>query len=216
MLYVGELCRYLIATPPSPYDRAHKCIVATGNGLQKDVWIAFKRRFGVPEIREYYRSTEGLAKFDNRNRGTSGAGKVGYSGLLRRAVEDDVFIVKFDYENERPHRDPKTGFCIPAVLGEAGEAIGRIRSMATYVDYLGNPEATEAKILRDVFKKGDMFQRSGDLLVQDPSGWVRFHDRIGETFRWKGENVSAGEISGFIRDMENVHDAIVVGKRLKG
>jgi acyl-CoA synthetase (AMP-forming)/AMP-acid ligase II len=216
MLYVGELCRYLCASPPTPFDRAHRCIVATGNGLQKDVWTAFKKRFGAPEIREYYRSTEGVAKYDNRNRGSSGVGKIGYSGLIRRTLEDDVFIVKFDYENERPLRDAKTGFCVLAALGEPGEAIGRIRSLATYTDYLNNREATEAKILRNVFQKGDIFQRSGDLLVQDRLGWVRFHDRIGETYRWKGENVSAGEVSGYICELDHVHDTILVGKKLTG
>lgn len=218
MLYVGELCRYLVASAPSKYDRKHNCIVATGNGLQRDIWTKFKKRFNVPEIREYYRSTEGLVKFDNLNKKWSmfGAGKVGYAGPIGRAYEGDIFIVKFDYDTEMPYRNPKTGFCIPARLGEPGEAIARVHSFDTYSEYLNNPTATEEKILRNVFAPGDVFQRSGDLIAHDWSGWIRFHDRIGETFRWKGENVSAGEVAAFIRALPRVHDVMVAGKQLKG
>jgi len=217
ILYVGELCRYLLATPPGEYDRQHRCMVAAGNGMQKDVWMAFKQRFAIPEVREFYRSTEGLVKFDHRHVGNaSGAGKVAFIGVLKRRLEADQFIVKFDYDNEMPYRDPKTGFCVLASLDEPGEAISKIKTMATYTDYHGNKKATEAKILRDVFEKGDVYQRSGDLLAQERSGWVHFVDRIGDTFRWKGENVSAGEIRAFISDLPHVQDAVVVGKQLKG
>ncbi|KAF1808915.1 bifunctional fatty acid transporter and acyl-CoA synthetase [Eremomyces bilateralis CBS 781.70] len=217
MLYVGELCRYLLAQPPSPHDRGHGCIVAMGNGLQKDVWMNFKKRFGIPEIREFYRSTEGLAKYDNRHlHNKFGAGYVGYKGLVRRWLEDDCFIIKFDEASQQPYRDRRTGFCVPASPNEPGEAIGRIRSLATYTDYLHNQDATDAKILRNVFADGDMFQRSGDLVIQDRWGWIRFYDRVGDTFRWKGENVSAGEIAGYISDMPEVLEAIVVGRKMDG
>lgn len=214
MLYVGELCRYLVGTPPSPYDKDHQCIVATGNGLQRDIWEEFKSRFGVPEIREYYRSTEGVSMFDNDGDGVAGAGSIGFAGPLRRFLADDTLIVKYDYDTQAPWRDPKTGFCKVAALNEEGEAIGRIRSLGTYTEYLGNDEATTAKFLRDVFKQGDLFQRSGDLVMQTSDGWVRFHDRIGDTYRWKGENVSAGEISGYIGELENVHDNVVFARKL--
>lgn len=214
MLYVGELCRYLVATPPGPYDKDHQCIVATGNGLQKDIWEEFKTRFGVPEIREYYRSTEGVAMFDNDGEGLAMAGMIGFSGPLRRMLADDTLIVKYDYDTQMPWRDLKTGFCKRVSPGEEGEAIGRIRSMVSYTNYLGNPEATNAKIMKDVFKKGDLFQRSGDLVVQDAAGWVRFGDRIGDTYRWKGENVSAGEISGYLGELDNVHDNVVFAQKL--
>ena len=216
VLYVGELCRFLLATPVGRYDRDHNVLVAAGNGLQKDVWVEFQKRFGVPEVREYYRSTEGLVKFDNRHRaGQPGAGKVGFVGTLRkRVLEKDQFIVRFDYDTEMPLRDPKTGHCILASRGEAGEAIARIKDMATYTNYHGDKAATGQKILRDVFEKGDAFQRSGDLLMLERGGWVRFVDRIGDTYRWNGENVSAGEVRGFISELDGVKDAIVVGRRL--
>ncbi|KAJ5758698.1 hypothetical protein N7520_005854 [Penicillium odoratum] len=216
ILYIGELCRYLLATPPSPYDAKHNCIVATGNGLRGEIWERFKSRFNIPEIREFYRSTEGVAKFDNHGPGVWGAGKVGFSGPIRRALEDDNFIVKYDTNTEMPWRDPKTGFCVRAGLDEEGEAIGRVRDRGLVIEYLGNSEATESKLLRDVFEKGDLFQRTGDLVVQDRSGWVRFQDRVGDTFRWKGENVSAGEIRDHICRIEGVHDAVVYGVKLDG
>ncbi|KIW73966.1 hypothetical protein PV04_02040 [Phialophora macrospora] len=216
VLYVGELCRFLLATQPSPYDRKHRVIVAAGNGLQKDVWVDFQKRFAVPEVREFYRSTEGLVKFDNIHRaGAPGAGKVGYMGVLRKHVIDkDQHIIRFDYDTEQPVRDPETGFCKVAAKGEPGEAIARILNLATYTDYHNNKAATEQKLLRDVFAKGDLWQRSGDLLVQEHDNWVKFVDRIGDTYRWMGENVAAGEVRGFISELPGVQDAVVVGKRL--
>ncbi|KAK6821650.1 hypothetical protein RU639_007682 [Aspergillus parasiticus] len=216
ILYIGELCRYLLSTPPSPYDQDHSCIVATGNGLRGEIWERFRQRFAVPEIREFYRSTEGVAKFDNHGVGAWGAGKIGFSGPIRRFFEDDVFIVKYDTETEMPYRDPKTGFCVRAKLGEEGEAIGRVRSRGLLTEYLHNEDATEKKLLRDVFEKGDLFQRTGDLVVQDRDGWVKFQDRVGDTFRWKGENVSAGEIRDHICRIPSVHDAVVYGVKLQG
>ncbi|KAJ5753561.1 uncharacterized protein N7511_007714 [Penicillium nucicola] len=214
ILYIGELCRYLLATPPSPYDADHNCIVATGNGLRGEIWEKFKERFNVPEIREFYRSTEGVAKFDNHGPGVWGAGKVGFSGPIRRFWEDDTFIVKYDTDKECPYRDPSTGFCVRSGLNQEGEAIGRVRDRDLLIEYLGNEAATEQKLLRDVFVKGDLFQRTGDLVVQDSDGWVRFQDRVGDTFRWKGENVSAGEIRDHICRIEGVHDAVVYGVKL--
>ncbi|PWY73585.1 bifunctional fatty acid transporter and acyl-CoA synthetase [Aspergillus heteromorphus CBS 117.55] len=216
ILYIGELCRYLLSTPSSPYDRDHVCIVANGNGLRGEIWERFRQRFGVPEIREFYRSTEGLARFDNWGVGAWGAGKVGFSGIIKRRLEDDTFIVKYDTDTEMPYRDPKTGFCMQAKLGEEGEAIGRVRSRGLLTEYLQNEEATEKKLLRNVFKKGDVFQRTGDLVVRDHDGWVRFQDRVGDTFRWKGENVSAGEIRDHICRMPSIHDAVVYGVKLNG
>lgn len=216
IMYIGELCRYLLSSPPSQHDRGHSCIVASGNGLRGEIWDRFRERFGVPEIREFYRSTEGVAKYDNMGEGSWGAGKVGFAGPIRRAVEDDVYIVKYDPETEMPYRDPKTGFCVKAKLEEEGEAIGRVRNRGLLTEYLHNEEATEKKLIRDVFQKGDLFQRSGDLVVHDSSGWVRFQDRVGDTFRWKGENVSAGEVRDHICELLDVHDAVVYGVKLNG
>ncbi|KAJ5558942.1 hypothetical protein N7535_009185 [Penicillium sp. DV-2018c] len=148
--------------------------------------------------------------------GAWGAGKVGFSGPIRRFLEDDTFIVRYDTNTETPYRDPVTGFCVRARLGEEGEAIGRVRDRGLLIEYLGNARATKEKLLRDVFTKGDLFQRTGDLVVQDESGWVRFQDRVGDTFRWKGENVSAGEVRDHLCRIEGVHDAVVYGVKLNG
>lgn len=217
MLYVGELCRYLLASAPSSYDQSHRVIVASGNGLQKDIWEKFRSRFNVTEIREFYRSTEGVAKFDNRSRGSAGSvGKVGYAGPIRRYFETDTYIVKYDPSTEQPYRDPSTGHCVIAALDEPGEAIGRVRSMDFYNEYLNDPGANKSKLIGDVFEKGDLFQRTGDLLLHSSSGWVSFHDRSGDTFRWRGENVSAGEVREHIAKLPNVLDVSVYGVKLEG
>lgn len=213
VLYIGELCRYLLATPPSKWDRGHRCIVAHGNGLRGDVWEEYKDRFGISEIREFYRSTEGLGKFDNHGPGVWGKGCVGYAGPIGRLMEKDTFIVKCNKDTGEVLRNQK-GFCIRASQGEVGEVLGRCRNRATMTDYFDNEEATESKMLKDVFEKGDLFQKMGDLLVHESDGWIRFSDRIGDTFRWKGENVSAGEVRDFICEIEDVQDATVYGVRL--
>jgi acyl-CoA synthetase (AMP-forming)/AMP-acid ligase II len=188
--------------------------VAYGNGLRGEIWDRFRDRFNVPEILEIYRSTEGVARFNNFYGGSFGAGCVGFQGPLRQYFENDTFIIRYDPETEMPYRDPKTGFCVRVRAGEEGEAVGRVRSRSSLSEYLNNSEATENKLLRDVFQKGDLFQRMGDLLVRDNDGWIRFQDRVGETFRWKGENVSAGEVRDHICRIANVQDAVVYGVRL--
>lgn len=122
--------------------------------------------------------------------------------------------MKFDSETEQPWRNPKTGFCVRAKINEPGEAIGRVRNPAGLTRYLNNDAATEAKIIRNVFEKGDMFQRSGDLLVYDSDGWIHFVDRVGDTYRWKGENVAAGEVRDHVAALDGVVDATIYGLRL--
>lgn len=183
VLYVGELCRYLVNSPPTPHDKAHKCIVAAGNGLRGEIWETFKERFNVPEIREFYRSTEGLGKYDNIASNSAGAGKVGFAGPLRRFMETDTFAIRVDPATETPYRDPNTGYCVKVGAGEPGEVVGRVKSRGLLTEYLGNEKATNSKLLRDVFTKGDIWQRMGDLVVREGDGWIRFHDRMGDTFR---------------------------------
>lgn len=191
--------------------------MATGNGLSKDIWEKFRHRFKIPEIREFYRSTEGVAKFDNISRGQpASAGMVGYAGPIRRYYEEETYIVKYDPSTEEPYRDPGTGNCVVADIGEPGEAVGRVRSMDFYNEYLNNPEANKLKLIGNVFEKGDLFQRTGDLLVQSSGGYISFHDRSGDTFRWRGENVSAGEVRDHIARQPNVQDVAVYGFKLEG
>jgi acyl-CoA synthetase (AMP-forming)/AMP-acid ligase II len=214
ILYVGELCRYLLSSPPGEYDKKHVCKVAAGNGLRYEIWEKFKERFGIEEVREFYRSTEGVAKFDNVSRGAWGAGKVGFSGFYRRNFfDDDTVLIRVNPDSGELARDKK-GFCIRAKIGEPGEVIGRVKNRELLTEYLGNEKATEEKIVRGVFKDGDIWQKMGDLLILEKEGWVRFHDRMGDTFRWKGENVSAGEVRDHIAKLEGVQDAVVFGVKL--
>jgi acyl-CoA synthetase (AMP-forming)/AMP-acid ligase II len=215
MLYVGELCRYLLKAPPSQYDRVHSCVVASGNGLQKDVWEAFQSRFGIHDIREFYRSTEGIAKFDNFSGGRVSIGQCGFTGPVTNFFNQHTYLVRFDLATEKPYRDPNTGFCVIARAGEPGEAIGRVNSLALYHEYLNNPDANSEKLMLDVFAKGDLFQRSGDILVRESSGWVRFVERAGDSFRWQGENVSAGEVREHISRLRGVQDVEVYGAVLE-
>lgn len=216
MLYVGELCRYLLSPPPNPLDKQHKVIVAGGNGLQKEVWNKFRERYNIPEIREFYRSTEGLAQFELVTSRSQDAGYVGHSGPIGRYFETGTYIVKYDKETDMPWRDPKTGFCKEADVNEPGEAIARVTSMASYRDYVDNEEANAKKLIRDVFEEGDLFQRTGDLLVRDGRGWVKFADRMGDTWRWSGENVSAGEVRSVISHLRGVKDVSCYGVKLAG
>jgi acyl-CoA synthetase (AMP-forming)/AMP-acid ligase II len=123
--------------------------------------------------------------------------------------------VRYDPETEAPWRDPKTGFCVKCDLGEPGEALGRVMNLASLTRYLNNDAATDAKLISDVFAKGDLFQRSGDLLSYDHDGWVHFVDRVGDTYRWKGENVAAGEVRDHVAEIDGVVDATIYGYRLE-
>lgn len=215
MLYVGELCRYLLKAPPSPYDKKHNCRIASGNGLSLDIWEKFMKRYNITEIREFYRSTEGVARFDNFAGGAESYGRCGFAGPVARRFNEHTYIVKFDAETQQPYRD-SNGRCVKAKLGELGEAVGRVNSMATYHEYLDNPTANEEKLIKDVFAPGDIFQRSGDLLVHDQDGWVRFVERAGDSYRWKGENVSAGEVKSHLSKLPGVNSVEVYGVKLPG
>eukprot|EP01095_Lingulamoeba_sp_RSL-Kostka_P009017 TRINITY_DN3077_c2_g1_i3.p1 TRINITY_DN3077_c2_g1~~TRINITY_DN3077_c2_g1_i3.p1 ORF type:complete len:529 (+),score=195.28 TRINITY_DN3077_c2_g1_i3:53-1639(+) len=183
--YIGELCRYLLAQPETEYDNSNVRI-AIGNGLRPDVWPEFQSRFNIQRIGEFYGATEGNAGLANYK------GKVGAVGFTPRLVDpiNPLKIVKFDVENEEIIRG-ENGFCIECGHDEAGELVGKIdqsdplRAFHGYTD----EKSTNNKILRDVFKKGDAYFRSGDLLKRDKTGYWYFVDRIGDTFRWKGENV---------------------------
>jgi acyl-CoA synthetase (AMP-forming)/AMP-acid ligase II len=175
----------------------------------------FQQRFGIPFVREFYRGTEMVAKFDNFDGGKAAIGRCGFEGPLAKWLNQHTFIVKYDPETEAPYRDPKTGFCVLAGADVPGEAIGRVNSMAFYHEYLENPKENREKLMADVFTKGDLFQRSGDLLVRSRDGWVRFLERSGDSYRWKGENVSAGEVKEHIARLSGVKEAEVFAVNLE-
>jgi fatty-acyl-CoA synthase len=213
--YIGELCRYLVNSPPHPKEREHKLRLACGNGLRPDVWPAFKERFRIPLIVEFYAATEGNVSLFNFD------GKEGAVGRLPWFVAGrfPTKVVRFDVERQQPVRDAN-GFCIECDDDEAGEVIGKIMKDASkpgqrFEGYAGSAE-TEKKILHDVFEKGDVWFRTGDLMRRDAYGYFYFVDRIGDTFRWKGENVSTTEVQEAIGEFDGVIDANVYGVEVPG
>jgi fatty-acyl-CoA synthase len=208
--YVGELCRYLVNAPPHPAEARHRLRLACGNGLRPDIWPAFAKRFRIPRIIEFYAATEGNVTLFNFE------GRPGAIGRLPRLLERrfPVRIVRFDVTREAPLRDAR-GFCIRCAADEVGEAIGRIVNdpaapSGRFEGYADRAES-EAKILRDVFEPGDAWFRTGDLMRQDRHGYFYFVDRIGDTFRWKGENVSTGEVAEILNRCPGIRDANVYG-----
>jgi fatty-acyl-CoA synthase len=206
-VYIGELCRYLANQPEHELERAHKIRMIFGNGLRPDVWNDMLDRFKVGEVLEFYGATEGnvsLFNFDGR-RGAIGR----IPGYLKKKF--NIRIVKFDVESETPVRSAN-GCCIEVAPGEVGECIGHIGSDArsNYTGY-ADKAATEKKVLHDVFAKGDNWFRTGDLMKVDSDGYIYFVDRIGDTFRWKGENVATSEVSERIAGFEGVQEVNVYG-----
>jgi fatty-acyl-CoA synthase len=207
--YIGDLCRYLLANPePAP---PHHLRLAVGNGLSADVWEAFQTRFAIPQVLEFYAATEGNFSLYNVE------GKIGAIGRIPPflAHRFPIAIVRFDHALGLPARGAD-GFCMPVARGEAGEAIGRIAGGAARFEGYTDAAATEKKILRDVFEPGDAWVRSGDLMRQDPQGFFYFVDRIGDTFRWKGENVATTEVAAAAASAPCVKSACVYGVTVPG
>jgi fatty-acyl-CoA synthase len=189
--YIGEFCRYLLHQPPGELDRGHHIRFAIGNGLRPDIWEAFRDRFDLEQIVEFYGATEGNVALVNTDNTVGSVGKIP-SRLLMNAR-----LIRYDVESDAYARD-EIGRCVECVAGEVGELLGGMPrgggSRGRFEGYTSK-EATEEKILRDVFKKGDAYFRTGDLLRRDEKGYFYFIDRIGDTFRWKGENVSTQEVA---------------------
>jgi fatty-acyl-CoA synthase len=210
--YIGELCRYLLHAPPSPWERRHHLRSIVGNGLRPDIWRAFRARFAIPRIVEFYGATEGNVSMLNTD-GTVGAvGRIpGYARSLFTTR-----VVRFDIEKEMPIRDAN-GFCIECADGEAGEAIGQITDdPGKRFDGYTRKSETEKKILRNVFAAGDAWFRTGDLMKRDGLGYFYFVDRIGDTFRWKGENVATNEVAEALTAIKGVTEANVYGVAVPG
>ncbi len=213
--YIGELCRYLLNAPENPGERAHRLRLCCGNGLRADVWEKFQQRFAVPRILEFYAATEGNFSLYNVE------GKVGAIGRIPPflASRFPLALVKFDAAAAGPARDAD-GFCTRSAPNEIGEAIGRIsadssRSGGEFEGYADAAE-TQRKILRDVFERGDAWFRTGDLMRMDASAFFYFVDRIGDTFRWKGENVATSEVAAAIAALPGIKEANVYGVHIPG
>lgn len=211
-VYIGELCRYLLSAPDHPKQNSHVLRAGFGNGLRGEVWRPFVERFQVPTMRELYGSTEGNVTFLNLD------GTIGAIGQMPAwmGTKIGMELVKFDVIEERPIRD-EDGFCIRAGVDEPGEVLGKIthvgrQSFSGYHD----KKATEAKILTDVFEHGDRWFRTGDLIRRDADNYLYFVDRIGDTFRWKGENVATNEVADVMSKYSGVELANVYGVEVPG
>ncbi|MBS0377914.1 MAG: long-chain-acyl-CoA synthetase [Proteobacteria bacterium] len=211
--YIGELCRYLLAAPEQPDETRHALRLACGNGLRGDVWVPFQARFRVPQILEYYAATEGNFSLYNCEGQPGAIGRIP-PFLVHRLP---VALVRFDVETSLPLRD-EAGRCVRCAPGEVGEAIGQIQGDAGASRFEGYTDAgaSAKKVLRDVFAPGDRWYRTGDLMRQDAQGFFYFVDRVGDTFRWKGENVSTTEVAAVIGACPGVHDVAVYGVAVPG
>jgi fatty-acyl-CoA synthase len=213
--YIGELCRYLLNSPPTPNERAHRLRLACGNGLRPEIWRPFQERFRIPQILEFYGATEGNVTLFNFDGKEGAVGRIPWWIATRFPTK----IVRFDVERGAPVRDAN-GFCIECEVDEPGELIGKIlkdaaKPGARFEGYADSAE-TGHKILHDAFVKGDSWFRTGDLMRKDNNGYFYFVDRIGDTFRWKGENVSTTEVEKALAEFDGILEANVYGVAVPG
>jgi acyl-CoA synthetase (AMP-forming)/AMP-acid ligase II len=220
--YVGETCRYLLSAPPSSLDKQHKIRAAFGNGLRPDVWEPFKQRFGIETIFEFYAATEAPGGLFNRSTNSFSSGAIARNGSLGNLLMSrKLTLVRMDPNSDPPEplRDPVTGLCEISDYNENGELLGKLDAANIkdgFQGYYGNEKATNSKIIRDVKEKGDAYFRSGDLMRWDDEGRFWFVDRIGDTFRWKAENVSTAEVSEAVGKHPAVAEANVYGVSVPG
>jgi fatty-acyl-CoA synthase len=213
--YIGELCRYLLHAEPSPMETIHRIRLACGNGLAPEIWDAFKERFHIPQILEFYAATEGSVSLFNIQ------GKRGAIGHIPPYLSHrfSPALVLIDVETGEPVRSEQ-GFCIPCATNQVGEALGKVASDPTSIggrfEGYTSKEASEKKILHDVFATGDAWFRTGDLIRKDEKGYYFFVDRIGDTFRRKGENVATSEVAEVISEFRGVQHANVYGVTVPG
>lgn len=197
--YVGELCRYLMDQPVRENDRDNNVRLIVGNGLRPSIWKDFKQRFGIQKVLELYASSEGNIGFTNF---LNFDNTVGLSPL-------PYAIVKYDKENEAPIRD-KNGRMIKVKKGEVGLLIGEITDKTPFHGYT-DPNKTEQCILRDVMKKGDAWFNTGDMMRDLGFKHAQFVDRLGDTFRWKGENVSTTEVEFILDGIPQISETVAYG-----
>ncbi|XP_064608746.1 long-chain fatty acid transport protein 2-like [Liolophura sinensis] len=212
--YIGELIRYLMVQPESDRDTKHCVRVAVGNGLREDVWEKFQKRHRIPMILEFFAATEGTTLMVNLHNVPGACGR--YSPLVQLIDPYPKYLVKYEPGTDQPLRD-KNGRCIKVKRGEPGLLLSAFPPTVHPDDmYHANKAAVEKKLARDVFKKGDLYFNYGDLLYLDDNYFFHFADRIGDTFRWKGENVSTQEVANVLATLDFILDANVYGVEIPG
>ncbi|XP_065331791.1 long-chain fatty acid transport protein 4-like [Cloeon dipterum] len=208
--YIGEMCRYLLIAPETPFDKDHKVVKMLGNGLKEGIWKRFLDRFAIQKVVEFYGATEGNCNIVNSE------GKIGAVGFLPIILPDfanPLALVRANEQTGELTRD-KDNFCIRCKPGEPGMIIGKIMNSDAsrqFHGYLNNESASDKKVAYDVFTEGDKYFMSGDILVKDELGYLYFKDRTGDTFRWKGENVSNVEVENALADAVGLRDICVYG-----
>lgn len=203
-VYIGELCRYLLNQPERPLDRGHRVRLAIGNGLRPEIWSRFTERFGIERVLEFYGSSEGNIGFINalNIEGTAGLCPMPYA------------VVEFEPGSGAPRRDER-GRARRVRSGEVGLLLTKITTHAPFDGYT-DAEATERKLVRDVFRSGDCWFDTGDLVRSQGFFHIAFVDRLGDTFRWKGENVATTEVEGALGTHPDVEQAVVYGVSVPG
>ncbi len=213
--YIGEICRYLLHAGDPADVPSHRIRLACGNGLQSDVWEKFAERFRIPRILEFYASTEGGVSLFNVEGEQGAIGRV--PPYLRHRFSPA--LIRLESHGTEPLRD-ENGFCLRSGPNEPGEALGKLVSdpqgIGSHFEGYTDPAASERKILRNVFAPQDAWIRTGDLMRQDERGFFYFVDRIGDTYRWKGENVATTEVSAAVCEFPGVRHAAVYGVRVPG
>ncbi|XP_023967808.1 long-chain fatty acid transport protein 1 isoform X4 [Chrysemys picta bellii] len=211
--YIGEICRYLLNQPVREAEAQHHVRLAVGNGLRPTIWEDFTRRFRIKQIGEFYGATECNCSIANLD------GKVGACGFNSRILPNvyPIRLVKVNEDTMELIRD-SSGLCIPCCPGEPGLLVGRINQQDPLRRFDGyvNESATNKKIACNVFQKGDRAYLSGDVLVMDELGYMYFKDRSGDTFRWRGENVSTTEVEGILSHILSQTDVAVYGVEVPG
>ncbi|KAM9311847.1 LOW QUALITY PROTEIN: long-chain fatty acid transport protein 2-like [Gastrophryne carolinensis] len=201
--YIGEVLRYLCNTPKKDNDKKHCVRLAFGNGVRPDVWKEFISRFGPIEINE---ATESSCFVFNYSKKIGSVGRCNKFLREKRPFE----LIEYDVEKSEPVRDA-SGFCIKVAKGQTGLSISKVTSSTPFNGYAGDESLTEKKRLRDVFEKGDVYFNTGDLFMMDSKGFIYFQDRVGDTFRWKGENVATTEVADILGMTDFIEEANVYG-----
>lgn len=203
-VYIGELCRYLLNAPSKPAEREHRVRVIVGNGLRPEIWREFTQRFGIPRIAEFYGASECNLAFINALNIDRTAG----------ITPLPFAVVAYDPATERPARDD-AGRLRKVKTGDVGLLLTKITKRAPFDGYTDS-EATEKKVVRDAFKSGDSWFNTGDLVRKQGWNHVSFADRLGDTFRWKGENVATTEVEAAVGDEASVEQAVAYGVAVPG
>ena len=212
--YVGEICRFLLTVPPQPGDHEHPLRKMVGAGMAPEVWEQWTRRFG-----DQFQVYEGWGSTESNTNTINVDNRIGSCGRIPFWEKTNLRLVRYDIDSDSHPRD-ENGFLQQCEVGEVGEAIGMIIDLPDVVggrfEGYTSPEATEKKILRNVFKEGDAWWSSGDLLRYDDDGYFWFVDRVGDTFRWNSENVSTTEVADALGDFPGLDAITVYGVKVEG